>query len=98
VFAASLTGFLVVNHALGFGGYDLTVYLAGGEAFRHGTPVYDATVHSHVGVGYFMYPPVTLLLFAPMSLLPLDVAHAAMIGFGMLTLLGVITLSARLVG
>ena len=32
VFAASLTGFLVVNHALGFGGYDLTVYLAGGEA------------------------------------------------------------------
>jgi alpha-1,2-mannosyltransferase len=98
VFVVSLVVFLLLNNSLGFGGYDLTVYLAGGEAFRHGQPVYDATVQSAVGIGYFTYPPVTMLLFGPMSLLSHNAALTLMVIVGLLALVGVIAIAGRMVG
>ncbi|GIJ45624.1 hypothetical protein Val02_25100 [Virgisporangium aliadipatigenens] len=50
------------------GGLDLAVYQGGGEAWRHGEAVYDKTF-THANLG-FTYPPVTLLPFAVLSLIP----------------------------
>jgi hypothetical protein len=63
LFAASVTAFFLLVRAVGLGGYDLSVYLLGGRAYMQGMPVYDQQMHSEWGVGYFTYPPVTLLLF-----------------------------------
>jgi len=66
VFAASLASYVLTARVLGLGGTDLIIYLMGGTAYRHGLPVYDQQF-----LGWsFTYPPVTVLLFGPMSLVP----------------------------
>ena len=97
-FVVSLAAYVMLIKGLGFDAYDLSVYLAGGEAFRHGDAVYSTEIHSDYGIGFFTYPPVTLLLFAPLSFLPTNVVFALMLLLGVASLVGVIWLSLRLVG
>jgi alpha-1,2-mannosyltransferase len=98
IFAVSLAAYASLVRVLGVGGYDLTVYLMGGTAFRAGEPVYDRIVTSSFGVGYFTYPPVTLLAFGPLSLLPPGVVHGLMVALNLVVLLGVVWLALRLLG
>lgn len=95
LFAGSLAAFLALAK---IGGYDFSVYLLGGEAFRSGQPVYDQQIHSQWGAGYFTYPPVTLLLFGPMSTLPYAVAYVIMFALEIGILLAVAGLTLRLLG
>jgi alpha-1,2-mannosyltransferase len=71
--AACYVQLVQAHHAVVLGGLDLAVYQGGGEAWRHGEAVYDRT-YTHADLG-FTYPPVTLLPFAVLSLIP----HAAAI-------------------
>lgn len=95
-FAVSMVAYASLTRVLGASGYDLTVYLMGGTAFRAGDPVYDQTLTSQLGVGYFTYPPVTLLAFGPLSMLPPDLVHGCMVAANVAVLVGVIWLALRL--
>jgi hypothetical protein len=55
-------------------GDDLGAYLAAGEAFRHGEPIYAGQITEQ---GVFLYSPIWALLFAPISLLPPLPIHIA---------------------
>ncbi|GAA4264300.1 hypothetical protein GCM10022255_116660 [Dactylosporangium darangshiense] len=90
--------FLGLARVLGLNPYDLTVYLLGGGAYRHGQPVYDQVMHSGFGNGYFTYPPVTLLIFGPLSYLSVSTAHAIMLAVAVVSVLGIIFLSLRMIG
>jgi alpha-1,2-mannosyltransferase len=97
VFAVSAAAVLLVSFR-NLDPYDLRVYLMGGEAWRHGLPVYDQTVSSQWGVGYFTYPPATLVAFGPLSTLPLGAVHAIMAVAGVLSLAAVAWLVLRSLG
>jgi len=98
LFAVSVAALLLLGFTAGFDPYDLGVYLLGGDAWRHGLPVYDQTVSSQWGTGYFTYPPVTLLVFAPLSVLPHGTVHAVMAVAGVLSLIAVVWLVLRSLG
>jgi alpha-1,2-mannosyltransferase len=98
VFVASLTAYLLADHMVGSHPYDLTVYLMGGDAWLHGRPVYEQVIHGELGAGYFTYPPITLLLFAPLTLLPFGVAYAVTLIVNLAALWGVVWLSLRSIG
>jgi alpha-1,2-mannosyltransferase len=99
-FVASLTAYLLAKHMVGSDPppYDFTVYLMGGDAWLNGRPVYEQVMHDELGAGYFTYPPITLLLFAPLTLLPFGVAYAAALIVNFAALWGVVWLSLRSVG
>lgn len=98
IFVTSLAAFFLLARIVAPEPYDLSVYLLGGEAYRHGQPVYAQQMHSQWGTGYVTYPPVTLLLFGPMSHLSLTAAHLIMLAVGILSLLAVVWLTLRLTG
>jgi alpha-1,2-mannosyltransferase len=97
-FVASLTAYLLAKHMVGSHPYDLTVYLMGGDAWLHGRPVYEQVMHGKLGAGYFTYPPITLLLFGPLTLLPFGVAYATTLIVNLAALWGVVWLSLRAIG
>ena len=98
IFAISTVAFLSLTRVIGLGGYDLSVYLMGGEAFRQGLPVYAEVLHGTYGDGYFTYPPITLLIFGPLSGLPHSTVHFLMALLGVACLLATIWVSARMLG
>lgn len=61
--------------ALRPGGNDLSVYLHAADLFFHGMNPYDAANYPVKGM-YFFYPLFTLVIIAPLSLLPPWAAHA----------------------
>lgn len=68
---------IVVWYVLAMPGYpragdDLTAYLAAGDAFRYGDPIYAGRITEQ---GVFLYSPIWALVFAPISLLPLLPVH-----------------------
>jgi alpha-1,2-mannosyltransferase len=98
IFGVSAAAVLLIGRAVGFDPYDLGVYLMGGDTWRHGLPVYDQSVTSQWGQGYFTYPPATLLVFGPLSALPPGVVHAIMAGAGVLSIGAVVWLVLRALG
>jgi alpha-1,2-mannosyltransferase len=96
IFVVSLTAFFLLKRVTGFGYYDLSVYMMGGNAFLAGLPVYQQEIHSASGSGYFTYPPITLLIFGPLSQLPLGRAHAILLAGGIVALWVTIWLTMRL--
>jgi alpha-1,2-mannosyltransferase len=98
IFMVSLTAFFLLAHAIGLSGYDLSVYLMGGEAFMQGLPVYEQELHGPYGTDRFAYPPPALLAFGPLSLLPSGVVHAIMLGFGIAALWAAVWITLRMVG
>lgn len=95
-FAASCAAFFLLKRVINFGPYDLTVYLMGGKAFSSGHPVYQQVMHSSLGIGYFTYPPVTLLIFGPLSDYSLGRVYAIMVVGGVLALWGTVWLAMRM--
>jgi hypothetical protein len=77
---------------------DLNIYLKAGQHFTAGTPVYLAapmTAPPADLTNYpFVYPPLTLPLFAALSLLPVPVAQALWVGCS----LGLALLAFRIIG
>lgn len=98
VFVISTMAYLSLVRVIGLSGYDLSVYLMGGEAFRHGIPVYEQVLHGPYGEGYFTYPPVTLLFFGPLSLLPHWAAQTLVTLVGLAALLAAIWIAIRMLG
>jgi alpha-1,2-mannosyltransferase len=98
VCVVSLAAFFLLAHVIGLSGYDLSVYLTGGNAFMHGLPVYDQEVRGPYGSSHFAYPPIALLAFGPLSTLSSGAAHAIMLVLGMSALWGVISITMRMVG
>jgi alpha-1,2-mannosyltransferase len=96
VFAISLAAFAMYIHVVGFDGYDLSCYLMGGDAYTHGLPVYNQRLHGDGS--HFVYPPVTLLVFAPLSSLPYGIVVAAHLTLGILALWAVVWLTFRMLG
>jgi alpha-1,2-mannosyltransferase len=93
----SLAAFFLLKRVIGFGYFDLSVYIMGGNAFMDGLPVYQQEMHDASGSGWhFVYPPITLLLFGPLSQLPLGRAHAIMLASGIVALWVTIWLTMRL--
>ncbi len=84
LFVLYLGGFaaaMVHNGAAGHGALDFTsFYAAGVQSLRHAAQVYDTAAHlaaeravtanPHLTYSYFFYPPVLLLVLAPLALLP----------------------------
>lgn len=70
------------------------VYHGAAEAFLAGDPLYG---QSPVGVDWlvYLYPPLSVLVFVPFTLLPLPAAYAV---FTLLSLLGGVALARLLVG
>ncbi|SDE16025.1 glycosyltransferase 87 family protein [Rhodococcus tukisamuensis] len=96
VFVVSAAAFFLNMHVVGFDGYDLACYLMGGDGFAHGLPVYDLRLH---GDGSrFIYPPVTLLVFGPLSHLPFGAVQVIHLMVGILALWAVVWLTLRLIG
>jgi alpha-1,2-mannosyltransferase len=97
-FVVSLASYLQIARVEGpqLSDPDIEVYVQAGRAFRHGLGVYDMTFTA--GHWPFTYPPVTLLLFAPLS--GLGATHA-MVLMNALTVVGLVIvafLSLRLAG
>ncbi|NUT34662.1 MAG: DUF2029 domain-containing protein [Hamadaea sp.] len=90
VFTVSLAALLLTTYSLGFAPYDLGVYLMGADAWRDGIPVYDEAITSRWGIGYFTYPPVTLVFFAALGALTPGAAHAVMMVLGVAAVVTVI--------
>ncbi|GAA4471136.1 glycosyltransferase 87 family protein [Rhodococcus olei] len=96
LFVVGLGAFLLLKRAVGFDSYDLEVYLTGGDNFMHGLAVYDVQLH---GTGtYFIYPPITLLVFGPLSVLPFAVVEGVLFGLGVVALWAVVWLTFRMLG
>lgn len=96
LFVVGLGAFLLLKRAVGFDSYDLEVYLTGGDNFMQGLAVYDVQLH---GTGtYFIYPPITLLMFGPLSVLPFAVVEAMLFGLGVVALWAVVWLTFRMLG
>lgn len=91
----SLISLLLVKYALGWGGLDLSIYLDGGRAFLQGSDVYQPPTPN---TSHYVYPPITLLAFAPLSLLPMPVAFAIMAVACFLSLAGTIWVTLRWLG
>ncbi|MGI5244857.1 glycosyltransferase 87 family protein [Dactylosporangium sp. CA-139066] len=98
LFTASMAGFFGIARVLGLDDYDLQVYLMGGNAYRHGQPVYDQVMHSDYGSGYFTYPPITVLVFGPLSYLSLSKAHAIILVLAVAALVSIVWLTMRMIG
>jgi alpha-1,2-mannosyltransferase len=94
----SLAAFFLLAHVIGLGGYDLSVYLMGGDAFMHGLPVYDQQLPGPYGPSHFSYPPTALLAFGPLSCLSLGVAHAIMLALGIAALWAAIWITLKMLG
>jgi len=79
---------------------DFSVYLAGGEAVRHGISLYAVTVVSPVfGPLVYTYPPFdAAVIFAPLSWLPLRTAYELWNVLAMIALAGVVWLTLGVVG
>lgn len=92
VFAASVAAYALTAPVLGPGGFDLTIYLIGGDAYRHGLPIYE----QHYQDWSFTYPPVTVLLFGPLSLVPDPLRVVAALGIAAVAV--VIWLTFRMLG
>lgn len=93
-FAASLAAYVLTVRTVGLDGTDLNIYLMGGRAFRYGLPLYE---QQYMGWP-FTYPPVTVLLFAPMSLLGHGALMAATTALGIAGIAVVIWLTFRMLG
>jgi alpha-1,2-mannosyltransferase len=74
---------------------DLQVYRAGGDAVRHGEPLYDGGVLLDLP---FVYPPFAALVFAPLTVLPLTVLKIAWTAATVGLVVFVVRRSAALVG
>jgi alpha-1,2-mannosyltransferase len=94
----SLTAFFLLAHAIGLSGFDLSVYLMGGDAFMQGLPVYEQELHGPYGINRFSYPPPALLVFGPLSLLPSGVVHAIMLALGIAAVWAAVWITLRMVG
>ncbi|WFE37839.1 glycosyltransferase 87 family protein [Micromonospora sp. WMMD998] len=79
---------------------DLKVYLASGEAVRHGTSLYDVAIQSPLyGPMPYLYPPLTaILFFVPLSLLPIGAASLVWNTLSLIALGGVAWLSLGIAG
>jgi alpha-1,2-mannosyltransferase len=96
-FVVSLAAFFLLKRVIGFGYYDLSVFMMGGNAFMAGLPVYQQEMPSASGSGWhFVYPPITLLIFGPLSQLPLGGAQAIVLAGGIVALGVTIWLTMRL--
>lgn len=98
VFGVSLSAFLMLKRVIGIEPYDLSVYLTGGRAFMEGLPAYQEEIRSPIGIGHFGYPPVTLLIFGPLSRLGVTSAHGVMTTCSIVALLATIWLAMRMAG
>ncbi|MEU6735267.1 glycosyltransferase 87 family protein [Streptomyces physcomitrii] len=85
------TGFVVMSDF-----FDLSVYRAGGEALREGTPLYEQRLGG--GQFSFTYPPFAALLFAPLTVLPLGLWQALVFPVGLAMLAGTVLLVLRAAG
>ncbi|WBB73444.1 glycosyltransferase 87 family protein [Micromonospora sp. WMMD1128] len=79
---------------------DLKVYLASGEAVRHGTSLYDVAIQSPLyGPMPYLYPPLTaILFFVPLSLLPIGAASLVWNTLSLIALGAVAWLSLGIAG
>jgi alpha-1,2-mannosyltransferase len=94
VFAASLAAYVLIARVLGLGGFDLSIFLLGGSAYRHGLPVYDQQSQGWP----FTYPPVTVLVFGPLSELSEPALLKAAVGVGVVAVGAVVWLTFRMLG
>jgi alpha-1,2-mannosyltransferase len=92
---ASVAAFGLLHRVIGWGPYDLSIFLMGGTAWTGEMPVYEQALPNG---GHYTYPPITLLAFGPLSHLPLGAAHAVMIAAGGMALASVVWLTMRAVG
>ncbi|GAB3056307.1 glycosyltransferase 87 family protein [Micromonospora schwarzwaldensis] len=79
---------------------DLKVYLASGEAVRHGTSLYDVAIQNPMyGPMPYLYPPLTaILFFVPLSLLPIGAASLVWNTLSLIALGAVAWLSLGIAG
>ena len=92
---------LNVYGPLSFGGYrlDLDVYRIGSTIWRHGGSLYGALPNTSGGINLpFTYPPAAAIIFAPLSLIPFDVASVLITLATVVSLLVVLVLAVRSLG
>jgi alpha-1,2-mannosyltransferase len=94
VFTASLVAYALTVRVVGLGGFDLSIYLLGGSAYRHGLAIY-----AQQSQGWpFTYPPIAALVFAPLSSLPLETVLLGAVVVSLLAVAAVIWLTFRMLG
>lgn len=92
---------LNVYGPLSFGGYrlDLDVYRIGSTIWRHGGSLYGALPNTSGGINLpFTYPPAAAIIFAPLSVIPFDVASMLITLATVVALLVVLVLAVRSLG
>jgi alpha-1,2-mannosyltransferase len=94
VFLASVAAFALTARVIPLTGFDMSIYLLGGDAYRHGLDVY-----AQQSQGWpFTYPPVTVLLFAPLSIPPAGLVLKASVVLNVVAVGLVVWLVFRMLG